>query len=45
MRTALDVLAYLVQVGGRPFPYMVAGIVVGLLFEHLEAYRTMPLQP
>ena len=38
MGTALDALAYLVRVGGRPFSYMFAGLVVGLLFEHLDAH-------
>lgn len=31
-------LAYLVCVGAKPIPYMFAGAVAGLLFEHLEAF-------
>lgn len=38
MERSLDMLAYMVSVGAKPLPYMFAGAVAGLLFEHLEAF-------
>ncbi|MYA49854.1 MAG: hypothetical protein F4Y25_03795 [Chloroflexi bacterium] len=38
MEKLKDILANLVHVGGKPVPFIFAGLVVGLLNEHLESF-------
>ena len=38
MERILDMVAFLVSIGSKPIPYIFAGAVAGMLFEHLEAF-------
>lgn len=38
MEKVKDTLAYLVHVGSKPIPFVFAGLVVGLLNEHMQEF-------